>query len=181
MHHLVDSTSDQCILLTTNSPFPVCKRKRCFHFEAMWVNREDCREVIQEAWNSGTFATTPEGVASNLQKCEAALTNWNQIVIDNIQKKIHEKKRALSSLTMEDSGTMGAEINQLRKEINDLLDNEETIWRQRSKVHWYGKGDRNTKFFHARASERRKKNSILGIWNDDGIWCESKESIVAKR
>ena len=56
----------------------------------MWVNREDCREVIQEAWNSGTFATTPEGVASNLQKCEAALTNWNQNVVDNIQKKKDE-------------------------------------------------------------------------------------------
>ena len=35
------------------------------------------------------------------------------------------------------------------------------------------------KFFHARASERRKKNSILGLWNKDGVWCESKESITA--
>ncbi|XP_075663401.1 uncharacterized protein LOC142632980 [Castanea sativa] len=49
----------------------------------------------------------------------------------------------------------------------------------RSKVHWYREGDRNTKFFHAHASERRKKNTILGLWNDDGVWCESKESIVA--
>nr|XP_023894348.1 uncharacterized protein LOC112006298 [Quercus suber] len=145
----------------------------------MCVKRDDCREVIQEAWNSSTFVAIPEGVASNLQKCEAALTNWNQNVVGNIQKKIHEKKRALNSLTMEDSGTGGAVINQLRREINDLLDSEETIRRQRSKVHWYREGDRNTKFFHARASERRKKNSILGIWNDDDIWCESKESIVA--
>ena len=64
-------------------------------------------------------------------------------------------------------------------EINNLLDSEETIWRQCSKVHWYREGVRNTKFFHARASERRKKNTILGLWNDDGIWCESKESITA--
>ena len=100
-------------------------------------------------------------------------------MVGNIQKKIYEKKRTLNSLTMEDNGNGGAEINQLRREINDLLDSEETIWRQRSKVHWYREGDRNTKFFHARASERRKKNTILGIWNDDGFWCESKESIVA--
>ena len=61
----------------------------------MWVKREDCREIIQEAWNSGTFVATPKGVASNLQKCEATLTNWNQNVVGNIQKKIHEKKGLL--------------------------------------------------------------------------------------
>ena len=49
VHHLVDSNSDHCILLTTSSHFPVCKQKRRFHFEAMWVKREDCREIIQEA------------------------------------------------------------------------------------------------------------------------------------
>ncbi|XP_075654852.1 uncharacterized protein LOC142625021 [Castanea sativa] len=81
VYHLVDTTSDHCILLTTNSSSPDCKRKRRFHFEAMWVKRKDCREIIQEAWNSGTFAATPEGVASNLQRCEVALTNWNQNVI----------------------------------------------------------------------------------------------------
>jgi len=46
-------------------------------------------------------------------------------------------------------------------------------------VHLYREGDQNTKFFHVGASERRKKNTILGLWNDDGEWCESKESIVA--
>ena len=34
-------------------------------------------------------------------------------------------------------GSRGVDINHLRNEINDLLDSEETIWWQRSKVHWY--------------------------------------------
>lgn len=75
-------------------------------------------------------------------------------------------------------GSRGADINHFRKEINDFLNSEETLWRQRSKVHWYREGDRNTKFFHAQASERRK-NTKLGLWNDNGEWCESKESITA--
>jgi len=53
------------------------------------------------------------------------------------------------------------------------------LWHQRSKIHWYREGDRNTKFFHARASDRRKKNTILGLWNNEGIWCDDKDSIVA--
>ncbi len=98
-----------------------------FHFEAMWVKREDCREIIESSWNLGILSTIPEGVASNLQRCAVALISWNQNVVGNIPKKIQEKRRALNSLTIEDRGTKGAKINKLRKEFNDLLDSEETI------------------------------------------------------
>ena len=60
-------------------------------------------------------------------------------------------------------GLLGDEINQARKEINELLNSEETYWCQRSKAHWLNEVDRNTKFFHARAFERREQNTILGI------------------
>ena len=42
----------------------------------------------------------------------------------------------LSSLIqLDDDGSLGEEINQTRKEINDLLDSEEIYWVQRSKAH----------------------------------------------
>ena len=75
-------------------------------------------------------------------------------------------------------GSLGEEINQVRKEINDLLDSEEIFWGQRAKAHWLREGDKNTKFFHAKASERRKQNTILGIWDKNGMWCEDQESIA---
>ena len=155
------------------------KSKGRFHLEAMWVKREDCREVIKAAWDFGALSVTPEGVASNLIRCPDAPAIWNQNVVGNISKQIQEKRRALNSLTMDDQhGSRGVDINHLRKEINDLLDSKETIGRQRNKVHWYKEGNRNTKFFHAQALERRRKNTILGLWNDNGEWCESKESIT---
>ena len=65
----------------------------------------------------------------------------------NIPKKIVEKRRTLNAITSANQlRVRGAEINQLRGEINDLLDSEETIWRQCSKIHWYRDGDRNTNF-----------------------------------
>uniref|UniRef100_A0A7N2R6D1 Endonuclease/exonuclease/phosphatase domain-containing protein n=1 Tax=Quercus lobata TaxID=97700 RepID=A0A7N2R6D1_QUELO len=102
VHHLVNSTSDHCILAITDSPPPTCKSKHRFHFEAMWVKREDCREVIETAWHSGTLFVTPEGVASNLQRCASALASWNHNVVGNIPKKIAEKRRALNSITTVD-------------------------------------------------------------------------------
>lgn len=96
------------------------------------------------------------------------------------QRKIQEKRKDLNNLTAKDQkGSHEAEINELGKEINELLDSEEKLWHQHSKIHWYRKGDKNTKFFHARASNRRKKNTILGLWNDEGRWCEDKDSILA--
>ena len=38
-------------------------------------------------------------------------------MVGNIQKKIQEKKRALNSLSIDDRGTRGVEINQLRREL----------------------------------------------------------------
>ena len=180
VHHLTESTSDHCILLVSNENSPSKPHNRRFHFEAMWTKREDCREVIDTTWNNGEIANTPEGIALGLQRCAAELSRWNKTVVGNIPKKIQEKRQKLNSLTIQDSdGTNGAEINILRKEINDLLDSEETLWHQRSKIHWYREGDRNTKFFYARASDRRKKNTILGLWNNEGIWCDDKDSIAA--
>ncbi|XP_023920366.1 uncharacterized protein LOC112031886 [Quercus suber] len=135
----------------------------------MWAKRKDCKEIIEAAWQAGNSLITLEGIASSLSRCASDLMAWNKDVIGNIPKKIQEKRKALNTLIAQDhDGSRGAKIDELRKDINELLDSEETLWHQHSKIHWYREGDRNTKFFHARASDRRKKNTILGPWNDEG-------------
>ena len=52
------------------------------------------------------------------------------------------------------------------------------MWQQKAKVQWLGLGDRNTKYFHTKASERKKKNTILGLVDEEGNWRNSKEDIA---
>lgn len=178
VHHLIESTLDNFLLRISDSCPLAPTRKRRFHFKAMWVKKEDCKEIIETARNGGSLSNTLEGVASNLSRCVSELAAWNKKCIGNIPKKIQEKRKALNSLTTIDhDGTYGVAIEEMRREINDLLDSEEILWHQRSKIHWYREGDRNTKFFHARASNRRKKNTIWGLWDDEGRWCNDKEGI----
>ena len=66
------------------------------------------------------------------------------------------------------------EIWELRKEINEVLIREEIMWKQRSRVEWLKNGDRNTKIFHAAASQRRRKNRIEGLMDSKGVWHEEE-------
>ena len=51
------------------------------------------------------------------------------------------------------------------------------MWYQRSRLNWFQSGDRNTRFFHARASSRYKKNVIIGLLDSHGVWQEEKHKI----
>ncbi|XP_074284138.1 uncharacterized protein LOC141608694 [Silene latifolia] len=60
-----------------------------------------------------------------------------------------------------------------------LTRQEEQYWRQRSRALWLKDGDRNTKFFHTRAGERRQKNHIAKLVDDEGINREG-DDVVSK-
>ena len=47
-------------------------------------------------------------------------------------------------------------------ELNYWLDREDDMWRQRSRINWFQNGDRNTSFFHPKASARQRKNFMNG-------------------
>ena len=68
------------------------------------------------------------------------------------------------------------EIQALKKEINETLVKEEVMWNQRSRALWLKCGDRNTRFFHTTATQRRRRNRIEGLM-DEGVWYDSKEHL----
>ncbi|KAL0402027.1 UNVERIFIED_CONTAM: hypothetical protein Slati_4232600 [Sesamum latifolium] len=40
------------------------------------------------------------------------------------------------------------------------------MWKQQGKAQWLQEGDRNTPYFHTRASARKKKNSLSHLRNE---------------
>lgn len=60
------------------------------------------------------------------------------------------------------------EIVRLKGQIEQLLEQEDLKWQQRAKLAWYQKGDRNTSYFHAWASQRRRNNRIGRITDETG-------------
>jgi len=45
---------------------------------------------------------------------------------------------------------------------------EETLWKQKSRVQWLKEGEKNSKFFHRSTLDYRNVNKILNLKNDSG-------------
>uniref|UniRef100_A0A803QB97 Uncharacterized protein n=1 Tax=Cannabis sativa TaxID=3483 RepID=A0A803QB97_CANSA len=63
--------------------------------------------------------------------------------------------------------------------LDELLEQEEIYWQQRSQIDWLNLGDRNMKFFHAKASARWSNNKIKILYNDTGGKMQTKTNMAA--
>lgn len=91
-----------------------------------------------------------------------SLTNlklWSNQVFEWREKKLKKLLAELKTYKESNNQYMnGDKIKLLERQIDDLLLDEEIYWRQRSRVVWLREGDKNTKFFHIKASTQKRKN-----------------------
>lgn len=103
---------------------------------------------------------------------------WSQSCFGNIKDEI-EKVRTRLALSYDNSSSPSPSTDRLALEskLHQLLQQEHAFWKQRAKVFWLTDGDLNTKFFHQSANNRRKRNCIKGLFNEEGTWCTSDDEL----
>jgi hypothetical protein len=117
----------------------------------MWEREPLLVEEIKNAWVAGDSVQTLRDVAGNLKTVMSSLTRWSK----------------------EKFGTVSAELelwtnSQEMQRMDELLYREELMWMQHSQVAWLKEGDQNTKYFHSKAADRKKKNTITMLRKSDG-------------
>ena len=65
----------------------------------------------------------------------------------------------------------------LVKQYEDIRNYEAKLWKQKSRDKWVKEGDNNTKFFHITTMVRRRKNKIDGLFDSNGNWNDSLDSM----
>ncbi|CAL9225059.1 unnamed protein product [Arabidopsis halleri] len=94
-------------------------------------------------------------------------TKWAK---EQLEVKFCLIKKLQESLEVELSSPVpnSEEISLLSNTLKTAYQEEEALWRQRSRIQWLNEGDKNTSFFHAVTRGRRALNHFSVLEGDDG-------------
>lgn len=125
------------------------------------------KQVWEDAWNTWNTLTWQERL--NQMGCKIRQWEQEQQSPQNRIKHAHESlcKLQLIHPSQQDCRLEEAlltEIDQVEREI-------EVYWKQRSRMQWTCHGDRNINFFHIMATNRKRKNQISHI-------CDEEDNLV---
>ncbi|KAL0405608.1 UNVERIFIED_CONTAM: hypothetical protein Slati_3874700 [Sesamum latifolium] len=134
---------------------------RPFRFEAAWTRTVDCEKIISDSWLIPSRTSAQDIFQQKINFCHSKLLAKKKMGCGVIGKKIVELEKKITqlrsrSITAENKN----EENRLKNELEELLQAEEVVWKQRAKSHWLMEGDRNTRFFHAQANRTFQRNFI---------------------
>ncbi|KAL9680585.1 hypothetical protein QQ045_018466 [Rhodiola kirilowii] len=150
VHHLSIHVSDHSIIMLDTKGEGDEKQKRPFRFEAMWLKHPEYGEFMRSFWEAGRGGR-----------------------VKGLRKRLEELK------TMVRSDAVVKEEGRLSEQLDQWLLREEVLWLQRSRISWLKSGDRNTKFFHACANQRHKKNRIKELKDARGAPVSDKDLLTS--
>jgi hypothetical protein len=115
------------------------------------------------------------GLERKLKGLSQSLSEWGRDTFGSVRRELRDLRRQLTYLRSA-SDRIGPSYQELKviERIVELQHREEVMWRQRSRIQWLAEGDRNTRFFHLRASKRKKKNRIARLKRTDGLFTEDQ-------
>ncbi|XP_075663346.1 uncharacterized protein LOC142632919 [Castanea sativa] len=170
--HIISHALDHLPLILQNHAAPRQNTRRdCgFKFEEAWLLWDDRAKVVQDAWeNSEVGETASETVRLKINGCSMDLRAWGASKIRAGTKEIKDLQKQIEWLTSALSTEQyRSEFIQASKELDEWLRKQKVYWAQRSRVNQIKHGDKNTRFFHSKATERRQRNYIKGILDPQG-------------
>ncbi|KAH7854077.1 hypothetical protein Vadar_009826 [Vaccinium darrowii] len=169
--------SDHCPLIN-DLCVPLKKIPRLFKFESMWSTHQGCKDVIASAWNCSPPGSKMFKFIQKLKACHHNLVGWSKIEFGNNKLKLSSLKNSLTKIQASlPSLIMDLQQKQIKDEIELLLVREEMYFHQRSRIRWLNYGDMNTSFFHATFIQRRQRNQLIRLKDDNGVWLNSEGDI----
>nr|CCA66178.1 hypothetical protein [Beta vulgaris subsp. vulgaris] len=154
--------SDHCPLLVHNKELDWGPKP--FRFQNCWLSDPECLKIVKAVWQDAEALHT----IGKLKEVKKRLKSWNLTEFGNIDSKIKKFESEIQHLdSINNTRDLDTQELENRKEAQvelwKWIKRREMYWAQNSRVTWLKEGDRNTMFFHAIASNKRRKNSITTV------------------
>lgn len=150
-----------------------------FRYEAAWCRAPDYLERVEKSWADGSAG--PRNLKTTwtkLSEMAKSLSEWSKNSFGSPRKEINKLEKRLLRLRIDGATrSYSQEESDIEHRLCELFEREEIMARQRSRVDWLQAGDRNTSFFQARATSRRRTNKIKYLMRHDGTKCEDQSEI----
>lgn len=108
-------------------------------------------------------------------------SEWNRRHFGNIfvkKKNIMARLNGIQHSVAINSSTFLLNLeNDLVKELDTILSQEEELWALKSRVNWMIQRDRNIVFYHVSTLVRRERNQILAIKNIVRDWIYEENGV----
>lgn len=135
-----------------------------FKFQNYCLSDPKCLNIIRDSWMKKSKGTMTEKLRITKQN----LKEWNHSEFGSIDANIKRLEEVISNLDNPSTQRNLDEDEVERRKIAQTnlwmwMKRKEVYWAQQSRITWLKEGDRNTKFFHAIALIKRRKNSITNI------------------
>lgn len=162
----VSDHSPLIISISTDIP-----KAHIFRFENFWLLKNDFQALLNENWSASPHLTDKARIiTSKFKNLRGALKVWSSR-LSNIKTSIANISTTLQFLeTLEGYRDLSLQelnfICILRGKLLALLEQQRIYWKQRGAVKWATLGDAGTKFFHANATIRHRRNMIASLKTD---------------
>ena len=173
--HLTRCHSDHCPVLLEMQLRCHVGKVRPFRFQTAWLLDPTFPPLVHQAWESN----------NNLEAAISCFTlkarEWNKNQFGNIfiwKKNLMSRVNGIQrALALKPSTFLVNLENELLKELDVVLNQEEELWALKSRVNWMIQDDRNTSFYHVSTLVRRKRNKIMAIKDAVGDWIHEEDDI----
>lgn len=71
------------------------KKRRSFHFEAVWMRDERCEGVVHDAWGIQISNTPTKRLINKIKACRIRLQSWNRHSFGNTSRFLVQKGKLL--------------------------------------------------------------------------------------
>lgn len=124
----------------------------------MWLYHKGFETIVRDSWRD-TWSKI--SLDAKVRKCGPDLLNWASKEFGSIRKQKKELTETLKKIQNGPQTELSEkQLDQVERELDSILEKEESIWCQRSKALWLKEGDKNSSFFHQKASNRKRRNTI---------------------